>query len=164
MPQHGASPVTPATCGPLPAAQRRAVALRWYPASHPTAEIERVVVILAVAGALALVLLPLDVLSDAAGECTFHTLTGIPCATCGITRGIVDLGHARMLRALRMNPLLIGGLLLGAAYTPFAALAWWRGWRRPRLCLVTAGARWGAALVFLVLALANWAFLIADGR
>ncbi len=38
-------------------------------------------------------------------DCTFHTVTGIPCPTCGSTRSIVELSNGRLLDALGYNPL-----------------------------------------------------------
>lgn len=52
--------------------------------------------------------------------CLFHALTGLPCASCGMTRAFLDLGHGRILSALQHNlasPLVYLGawLLMGCA-------------------------------------------------
>jgi len=44
--------------------------------------------------------------------CLFHAVTGIPCASCGMTRAFLDLGHGRFLAALEHNlasPLVYAG-------------------------------------------------------
>lgn len=44
--------------------------------------------------------------------CLFHALTGIPCASCGMTRAFLDLGHGRFASALQHNlasPLVYAG-------------------------------------------------------
>lgn len=35
--------------------------------------------------------------------CLFHHVTGIPCASCGMTRAFLDLGHGRFLSAIQHN-------------------------------------------------------------
>ena len=35
--------------------------------------------------------------------CLFNAITGIPCASCGMTRAFLDLGHGRFTEALRHN-------------------------------------------------------------
>lgn len=64
--------------------------------------------------------------------CLFRTLTGFYCPGCGMTRALHALVHLDLVTALRMNPLVIGGL----ATVP-GLLAWKAGWR----------ARWFAPVV-----------------
>jgi hypothetical protein len=140
------------------------VAFAFVPPTHRTADIE---IAAALVGALlltALLLAPVELLAPWVGECHFHELTGWPCMTCGITRALVALSRGEVLVALRMNPLLIGAVLAAFAYTPLAWVMWLRRWPRPRIALRTGRARWTAALAAIGLLLANWAFLIIDGR
>ncbi|HET6412333.1 MAG TPA: DUF2752 domain-containing protein [Anaeromyxobacter sp.] len=51
--------------------------------------------------------------------CVFLTLTGHPCATCGMTHAFVRLAHGQVAEAFRWNPL---GALFAAAAWAFAAL------------------------------------------
>ena len=46
--------------------------------------------------------------------CLFYTVTGIPCASCGMTRAFLDLGHGRFLAALQHN--LASPLVYAAAW------------------------------------------------
>jgi len=61
-----------------------------------------------------------------AAECSFRSLTGIPCVGCGGTRATRALSHGRLVEAIRFNPGVV--LLFGASF------AWlgWRWWRRRR--------------------------------
>lgn len=54
--------------------------------------------------------------SDSRGmpPCFFHALTGLPCASCGMTRAFLDLGHGRFREALAHN--LASPLVYGAAW------------------------------------------------
>lgn len=52
--------------------------------------------------------------------CLFHAVTGIPCASCGMTRAFLELGHGNLRAALQYNlasPLVYASAwaLLGAA-------------------------------------------------
>ena len=50
--------------------------------------------------------------------CAFHTLTGLPCPGCGLTRAVVCLCHGRLSESLAFHPLALGVLGVAAAY-PF---------------------------------------------
>lgn len=156
----------PAQRWPAPIAEwgKGGVRLRLLPSSHPSADLEPVIAVVGSLAAVALLWLPLDLLARFAGVCRFHDVTGWPCLTCGITRGILALAHGAPLVALRMNPLLIGGLLLLIGYTPIAFALWLLRAPRPRIALVHPTARWTAAAIAAAALLANWAFLILDGR
>ena len=39
--------------------------------------------------------------------CLFKNLTGVPCPSCGMTRAFLFLGHGQILRAARLNPLVL---------------------------------------------------------
>ncbi len=89
--------------------------------------------------------------------CPFRAATGVPCATCGMTRAFVRLAHGDAAGALAASPL---GALAAALAWAFALLALLRPavgrpWPRvgPRAARA-AGLLGGAAL------LANWAYLV----
>jgi hypothetical protein len=93
--------------------------------------------------------------------CPFKGLTGLPCATCGMTHAFVHLAHGDLLAALAASPL--GAAIAGLAWA-FAALD---------LLRLLAGAPWpqvgpraarGLAAAGLCALLANWAFLVAAAR
>jgi hypothetical protein len=93
-------------------------------------------------------------------ECPFRSLTGLPCATCGMTHAFVYLAHGQVAAALRWSPL---GTLLAAGAWAFALaaavrLASGRTWPAPsRRTAQRAVIALAAALV------ANWAFLLIHG-
>jgi uncharacterized iron-regulated membrane protein len=140
------------------------VALRLVPAAHPSADLEIVAALIGTLLLLGLWALPLDDLALFAGACQFKSWTGWPCGTCGITRAIQAVHHGQFGRALRLNPLLVVLLAVGAGYTPIAWVLWLKRAPRPRLGLPTRGARIGLLLVAVGLFVLNWAFLIGDGR
>jgi len=151
---------------PPPLAERRAgpFALRLYPASHPTADVEIAAALAGLLAAAALLLLPLDAWAPLAGSCRFHDWTGIPCLTCGTTRAVLALAHGHPLTALRLNALVALALLSALVYAPAAAAMWLLRLPRPRLALARGRARWGAVAVCALILALQWAFLIWDGR
>jgi Protein of unknown function (DUF2752) len=93
--------------------------------------------------------------------CPFRALTGIPCATCGMTHAFVHLAHGEVSAAVAASPpravVAAGSWLLAAADGVRVALALPTprlGPEAPRR-LVAAG---------LVALLANWAFLVVANR
>lgn len=135
-----------------------------YSPQHPTADVEIAVTLVGVAAFAALLFLPLDSLAALMPDCRFRELTGTPCATCGITRGVVALGEGDWRAALRCNPLLIAALVTFLAYAVVAAALWVFRLPRPRIALASRGARLAAGLAAVASVLVNWAFLVADGR
>src|SRR6266436_1152551 len=64
-------------------------------------------------------------------QCAFHTITGHPCATCGMTRSAIQFFHGHFFAALRWNPLVFAtlcGLSIFDAYAFAVVIA-----RVPRL-------------------------------
>ena len=134
------------------------------PPGDPTADIEIVVALLGLLGFAMIGLVPLEWVVPWLGTCRFHEMTGNPCPTCGITRGVLELSAGHPLAGLRQNPLIVGILLAGLIYTP---VAWWM-WltSRPRWRLVSTSrrARIAWAIAGVAALLGNWAFLVLDGR
>jgi len=96
--------------------------------------------------------------------CNFHRLTGYPCPSCGGTRACLLLSRLDVLGAARMNPLaavlgIAGGLW--ALYS-IAVLAF--RLRRIRLGFSSNTERRIFWITAVLVALANWAYLIAVGR
>ena len=64
--------------------------------------------------------------------CWFRELTGLPCAGCGLTRGVCAIGHGQFVRAWEFNPFAFA--VWGAALTflaePLARRMWPKGWAR----------------------------------
>jgi uncharacterized protein DUF2752 len=100
-------------------------------------------------------------LLDVPYACPFLALTGLPCATCGMTHAFVHLAHGEVAPALQASP--AGALLAALAWT-FAAAAAVRvaaglSWPAPSPRAARALALAGAAAL-----LANWAFLVVASR
>ena len=100
-------------------------------------------------------------LLDLPFACPFKGLTGLPCATCGMTHAFVHLAHGEPLAALAASPL---GALLAALAWAFAALDLLRLLARLRWPRPGPRAARGLAAMALGALLANWAFLLVAGR
>lgn len=98
-----------------------------------------------------------------APRCPLKMLTGVPCFTCGGTRALQALLDGRAAEALRLQPLLTLLAAAAVAWVVYAVVGPLchlprvraRPLRRGRILLVAAA---------VALVLANWAYLIADGR
>ncbi len=100
-------------------------------------------------------------LLDLGYRCPFLALTGLPCATCGMTHAFVHLAHGEVSAALSASPL--GALVAGLAWA-FAALDALRiAVARP---LPSPGPRTASLLARVAAAavVANWIFLVASRR
>ena len=96
--------------------------------------------------------------------CPLKTITGIPCPACGGTRAMRALiGHGDLLTAFRFNPLATIGAFAALAFLVYAAIVIL--FRRPRMRVLLAAPdqRWLRIAAWTAI-LANWAFLIIDGR
>lgn len=94
--------------------------------------------------------------------CHFHTLTGIPCPTCGSVRMIESLLAGQVTTAFGWNPLVFTALLAIALWAALSTLRLLLGLPLWRLILEH---REKAAFRLLVAALvtANWIYLIRHG-
>lgn len=92
--------------------------------------------------------------------CLFLTITGHPCATCGMTHAFVHLAHGHVVQAFRWSPM---GAILAAGIWAFATADLVRvaaGWPLPPI----SPQRVRAWLLAGVLALAaNWVYLLVHG-
>lgn len=95
--------------------------------------------------------------------CPMHAVTGWPCPTCGATRALFALAAGDPGRALRLNPLVAGAVLLAIPYVAYAAIVALLGLPRLRVRVGARGATLARAAAVTAV-LANWVFLIADGR
>ena len=95
--------------------------------------------------------------------CPFRALTGIPCPTCGATRALAALASGRFVEAVRLNPLVVALLVLGALYLVYAALVTLTSKRRLHVRFTPY--EWNRLRVLTLAAtLATWVFLIVDRR
>jgi hypothetical protein len=90
-------------------------------------------------------------------RCAFRELTGVPCPTCGGTRGALALLDGRVLDALAYNPLVMTSgiaFLIGGVLAPFWA---WRIGKVPDLDRFLP--MW-SRIAIVILVFANWAYLV----
>ena len=89
--------------------------------------------------------------------CVFHSLTGIPCPTCGTTRAATAFLHGDLLAAAAANPLAAIGGFLFVVGAPLAALWAVARWPVPLVPMpLPTWTRIGA----LALIVANWLYVI----
>ncbi len=154
---------SPSQPTPAPKDGRWSIRLVLVSAKDPSADLEIFFGLVALIVLAALLLLPLEMMLGWLGRCRFHQLTGQPCMSCGLTRGVIALSSGRLLEALALNPLFIGGLLLVLGYGPIAALSWLAGWRRLRVRVPGRWARGFMALLAVGALVANWVYLVCAG-
>jgi hypothetical protein len=95
--------------------------------------------------------------------CPLKELTNIPCPTCGGTRALRALSHGALLAALRLNPLVTIGALAAIPLLAYAAAT--ALFNAPRLRFVLSPIDQRLLRIAACTAiLANWVFLIVDGR
>jgi len=87
--------------------------------------------------------------------CLLKSLTGLPCPTCGFTRGMLTIVRGHPVRGWLYNPLLFSALALLAV-----ALAGWLFWGRELRIHLTHRERTVAYLVGVVLFMADWLYVI----
>ncbi len=94
--------------------------------------------------------------------CPLHEYLGLPCPSCGTTRGVLLLLEGRVGDAFLMNPLVLGGGSVFGAYLVFGWIRYFRTGHFPEPRWTPARRRWlrwstASALVL------NWAWLIWRG-
>lgn len=94
-------------------------------------------------------------------QCAFHSLTGHPCLTCGMTRSAIRFFHGDFSGALRWNPLVfvaLCGLSIFDAYALVVLI-----FRAPRLRLIqfSTAEKSFLRVAAIVLLLANWIYLLS---
>lgn len=90
--------------------------------------------------------------------CLFHRLTGVPCPTCGLTRGLLALCQGRWFTPWTLNPLLFTLLAIYGAILLFRVVTGYTiRFHATRRQTDTA---WGLLILAI---LANWGYLIYAG-
>jgi hypothetical protein len=96
--------------------------------------------------------------------CMFHEITGLPCATCGMTRCGIQFFHGHFLTALKWNPLVFTALCSLTAFDlyAFATLAM-RG-PRLRICFCSETAKTFMRIAVIFALVLNWIYLLMHWR
>lgn len=95
-------------------------------------------------------------------RCPFKEMTGIPCATCGSTRTFALMGEGKLLAALKLNPFVFLGSVLGVVLAFYTLGAYAGFWRFSRPDLVERH-KTALTVVLVILFLGNWVYLIWSG-
>lgn len=133
------------------------LSLRAEPSSFP---LGLACALVGLAGLALISLLHLDRLGFTV--CTFKSLTGLPCMSCGTTRALGRLAAGDFMGALRMNPLATIGVIGAGAWAVADTIAALRG---KGVRLRASGAVAHALRIAVVAAVVlNWVYLIATGR
>jgi hypothetical protein len=96
-------------------------------------------------------------------RCIFHEITGLPCATCGMTRCGIQFFHAHFLAALKWNPLVFAFLCGVTAFDLYAFAVLVTRAPRLRVALRQSGKNYARGIVISALAL-NWIYLLVHWR
>jgi hypothetical protein len=96
-------------------------------------------------------------------DCPFHTITGIPCLTCGMTRSFRHMVHGRFLDAFSLNPLGALFCIFTVLYIIYALAVTAFRLPRPRIRLETPASRLTLRLGLPGILLINWAYLCWHG-
>ncbi len=94
-------------------------------------------------------------------QCLFHSLTGLPCLTCGATRAAWQFLHGHFAASFAYNPLAFlcyCGLL---AYDIYALAVITLRAPRLRVGNISAGEKRVARTIAVVLLAANWLYLLS---
>jgi hypothetical protein len=95
-----------------------------------------------------------------APACPFHTLTGLPCLTCGGTRCIRSLLAGQTGTAFAWNPLVFLAAIAGVGFVLYAALVTTFQLPRLRLAPLTPAGLWTVRIGLLAALATNWLYLI----
>jgi len=136
--------------------------IRFLKTSKENSDLEIVAVSLAVLGVLTGLMLP--IVGVQLPACNFRRMTGIACPGCGGTRAWLLLSHMHVLEALEMNPLVAVLGIAGGLCALYSAVVLALGLPRIRLSFSSRVERRTFWIAMAVVALANWAYLIAVGR
>ena len=94
-------------------------------------------------------------------RCVFHSLTGHPCLTCGMTRSTMRFFHGDFAGAIRWNPLVFFALCWLVLFDVYAFAVLIFGAPRLRLMPLSAAEKSFLRIAAVVLLLANWIYLLS---
>lgn len=93
-------------------------------------------------------------------QCVFHTLTGLPCVTCGATRSAFQFLHGHFSASFFFNPLAFLAFFSVLAYDLYALVM--LATRAPRLRLgnFSRSEKFLARCAVIILLASNWLYLL----
>ena len=94
-------------------------------------------------------------------QCVFHSLTGHPCLTCGMTRSTIRFFHGDFFGALRWNPLIFIALCGLVMFDVYAFIVLVCGAPRLRLMQLSAAEKTFLRVLVIAVLLANWIYLLS---
>jgi len=96
-------------------------------------------------------------------HCVFHTLTGLPCVTCGATRSVFQFLHGHFSASLFFNPLAFLAFCSVLAYDLYAVIM--LATRAPRLRFgnFSRSERLFVRGAMIILLALNWLYLLTIG-
>ena len=97
-------------------------------------------------------------------QCVFHTITGHPCATCGMTRSAIQFFHGHFFAAMRWNPLVFGVLCVLSTFNAYAFVVLIARAPRLRIGALTAAEKNLVRVSIVTLFIVNWIYLLAHSR
>ena len=93
-------------------------------------------------------------------RCTFRTITGIPCVTCGATRGAIALLQGDIAAAFWLNPLVFVAMAAVALFDLYALVVLLARAPRLRVALSTRSGRRALIAIGCGALLLNWIYLL----
>jgi hypothetical protein len=93
-------------------------------------------------------------------QCTFRTISGLPCVTCGATRGAMALVQGDVSTAFWLNPLVFVGIAAVALFDIYALIVLLAGAQRLRVVLPARRARSVLVAISCSALLLNWIYLL----
>jgi Protein of unknown function (DUF2752) len=97
-------------------------------------------------------------------QCAFHTITGHPCATCGMTRSAIQFFHGHFFAAMRWNPLIFGVLCVLSTFDAYAFVVLIARAPRLRIGALTAAEKNFVRASIVTLLIVNWIYLLLHWR
>ena len=92
--------------------------------------------------------------------CPLHTLSGIPCPTCGTTRAATALLHGDFKTPFLLNPLMAGSLMASGLYVVYAVVVVIGHLPRVRIESITLSESRMIRVLAILLIAANWLYLL----
>jgi len=92
-------------------------------------------------------------------DCVFHSLTGIPCPTCGSTRAIEQMSHGNVSASIASNPLIALCFMAALLCFLYSVAARVCGFSRISIACTDSEKNIFSATAFFIV-LTNWLYLI----